>query len=68
MKRDKTKDNDFFDWSKECELIYLSELYVEKKIVYKALKYWHEISLTKKIKHKHLFILIESIMGYQVPD
>ena len=68
MLRDKSKDNAFFDCSREEELNYISGLYINKKKVYAYLKHSCDINLLKKITHKHLFILIKSIMGYEIPD
>ena len=67
MCRDKKMENKHFDCSKEDELRYLANLYPDSKKVYSFLKQGGENKTIPNYEHKYIFLLIKSVLGFDIP-
>lgn len=68
MARDKTKDDKFFNCSEEHEFEYVSGLYDAYAEVYSFLKDSCENNTIKYSTHTEVYELIESHLGYTIPN
>ncbi len=68
MKRDKARDDKFFDCTADHEINYVARLYAEKEEVKDFLiKKWKDGTI-KYMTHFNLYKLIENDLGYRIPN